>query len=134
MAYDERHFMRATLPNYDFGATADEEYSFRLPTGFRAKLIKVGVMVTEDFVSTSTNAFVQLGTAADNDAYAQLEVANGASDIDCYDETDDTDAIISAEIAANTLLEVNLLQAYAGSPTGQGMPFFDFELYRVPTA
>ena len=129
MSYDKVKTITYTLDNYDFGATADESFSFRLPTGYTGRLVKIGVMVTEAFVSTSTNAFVQLGTASDDDAYGQLEIANGAADVDCYDETDDTDAIIDEDIPADTLLEVNLLQAYAGSPTGKGNPFFVFEIF-----
>jgi len=128
--YDKLHLVAITLPNYDFGGAADEEYSFRLPAGYKARLVKIGVMVTEAFVSTSTNAMLQLGTASDTDKYAQLAIANGAADVDCYDETDDTDAILTADIPANTLLEVNLLQAYAGSPTGQGIPYFVFECWK----
>ena len=129
MYNDVKHITYA-FESFDFGGAADESFSFRLPTGYKGRLVKIGVMVREAFVSTSTNAFVQLGTASDDDKYGQLEIANGAADIDCYDETDDTDAIIDEDIAADTLLEVNLLQAYAGSPTGQGNPFFVFEIFK----
>jgi len=127
--YDEYQTMTICLPEFDFGADADETMSFRIPDEYTAELIKIGVMVTETFACDSTAASVELGTASDSDAYAKLNIADAAADNDCYDETDDTDAIISANIAANALVRVTLSQSVDGTAdAGKGVPFFVFRL------
>ena len=132
MGYSDKQLFRVALPNYDFGADANEKYSFRLPKRdngdpMQGQLVKIGCMITEAFAATTTPASIELGTAADADAFAKLNIPDLAADVDCYDETDDTDAIIADDIPAGTLLEVNLTQATDDtSDTGQGIPFFDF--------
>lgn len=130
MAYDQIKHLTVTLPEWDFGGSVDEILSFRLPTGWSARLIKIGVAVTEAFATTSTLAMVQLGTAASNTAYAKLQIADAATDEDFQDETDDTDAIIEPAIAANTLLEVNLFHGKEdAAQAGKGLPMFFFEIH-----
>lgn len=127
--YDDYQVMTICLPEFDFGADANETMSFRIPDEYDAELIKIGVMVTETFACDTTPARVELGTAADSDAYAKLVIADGAADNDCFDETDDTDAIISASISANSLVRVTLTQSVdATADAGKGVPFFVFRL------
>jgi len=83
------------------------------------------------FAVDTGEANVQLGTAADANVYAQLNIPDAAADLDFYDETDDTNAIISADIAHDTLLRVTLTNGTDGTAvTGQGIPFLWFELHR----
>jgi hypothetical protein len=127
--YDDYQIMTVTLPLFDFGGGAAETMSFRIPDEYDAELIKIGVMITEVFATDLTTGSVQLGTAADADAYAKLVIPDGTADNDCYDETDDTDAIISANISANSLVRVTLTNGTDGTAvTGQGIPLFVFRM------
>lgn len=129
--YDETKHMAITLPLFDFGGGAAETYSLRLPTGWKARLVKIGVAITEVFATDSSTGSVQIGTAADANAYASLSIPDAAPDNDFYDETDDTDAIIAENIAADTLIRVTLTNGTdAGTVTGQGIPILEFELFK----
>ena len=135
-AYSDKRCVRIMFPEWDFGIDAtDLTLSFRLPknedgTAMAGTLVKIGVMVTKTFACSSTAAKVKLGVSGgDDDAYALLNIANAAAANDCFDETDDTDAIISASIAAGTLLQMTLVSGVDGSAdAGKGMPFMDFWL------
>lgn len=129
--YADKSYYNKTFGEYDFGANADETYSFRLPPGCRGRLINIGLSITEVFACASTAASVELGITGDTDEYAKLTIADEAADGDFFDVSDDTDAIIEAEIAADTLLIVTLTQSTDDSAdTGKGHPSFDFEIYQ----
>ena len=130
MAYDRVSPLQVTLPSFDFGGGAAETMSWRCPTEYNARIIKIGVMVTEDFAGDTTRASFELGTASDSDAYAKLVIPDGTADNDCFDETDDDDAIISADIAAGALVRITLTNGTDSSAVaGQGVPFFVVELW-----
>ena len=130
MAYDDINRMCVSLPEFDFGGGAAETFSFRLPTGYRARLVKIGVAITEVFATDTTEGSVEVGTAADADAYAKLSIADEAADNDFYDETDDSDAIIDADIAADTLIRITLTNGTdSGTVSGKGIPMLYFEVY-----
>lgn len=132
MAYDKVKTLQVSLPTFDFGGGAAETMSWRCPTEYNARIIKIGVMITEVFACDTTNGTFELGTAADSDAYALLSIPDGSSDNDCFDETDDTDAIISANIAAGALVRITLTNGTDSSAvTGQGVPFFIVELWPI---
>ena len=130
MSYSNKHLFVKTFPEHDFGAGA-EIYSFRLPlnehgVAMKGRLVNAGVHITETFANDQGGGTLQIGTAADNDAYALVNIADGAADEDCYDVTDDTDAILEEDIAAGTLIEVNCTQSTDSSTAaGKGMPFVE---------
>jgi hypothetical protein len=127
--YDRVKLWNVTLPEFDFGGGAAETMSFRVPASYKAKLIKIGIMVTETFATDTTTGSVELGTASDSDAYAKLNIPNATADNDFFDETDDTDAIISPNIAANQLVRVTLTNGTDSTAVGgKGIPMFVFEL------
>lgn len=129
--YDSKLLGTYCFDEFDFGGDANEVFSFRGPTGHRGRLIQIGVAVTEEFACSTTPANIQLGTAADNDAYALLSIPDETADEDFYDQTDDTDAILNADIPADTLLEVNLTQSTDGSAdAGKGKPVIVIEWYK----
>ncbi len=131
MPYDEYKTAVVTLPSFDFGGGAAEVFSLRLPTGWDARLVKIGVAITETFAVDTGEANFQLGTAADPNLYAQLNIPDAAADLDFYDETDDTNAIISEDITHDTLLRVTLTNGTDGTAVaGQGIPVLWFELHR----
>lgn len=132
MAYDKTRLSVISLPLFDFGGGAAETYSLRLPTGYRGRIKKVGVAVTEVFATDSSNGSLEIGTAADADAFAKLVIPDGAADNDFIDETDDADAIIDADIPADTLIRITLTNGTdASAVTGQGIPVLEVELYKV---
>jgi len=134
--YSKKRLIRQQFETFDFGGGADEVFSLRLPKNenggnMQGQLVNVGVMVTE-VINADTAPTVQVGTAADNDAYAKLEIADGTADEDCFDVSDDTDAILNANIPAGTLVEINYTAGSGtsgGAVTGQGMPFLDMYVW-----
>jgi hypothetical protein len=135
MSYGDKKLVRVNFPEFDFGADANETYCFRLPkdehgNNQQGELVNIGLSITETFACDGTAASVELGSTSDADAYAKLTIADAAADNDCFDVSDDTDAIISANIAAGALLKVTLTQSTDGSSdAGKGMPFFDFYVW-----
>lgn len=131
MSYSQKLLQTVVLKEMDFGdgATADV-LSFRGPAGKQGRLIKVGCMVTETFADDVTVAKVKVGTAADDDAFALLNIADGAADLDSYDETDDTDAIISEDIPADTLVRITCTAGTdSGTAAGKGQPYVTIEWF-----
>jgi hypothetical protein len=133
--YGDKQLFRMVFPEYDFGADADEVMSFRLPvrddgTAMQGQLVNIGVMVTETFACTTTAASVSIGTAADADAYAKLNIADTTADLDFFDKSDDTDAIIADDIAAATLVQVTFTQGTDDSAdAGKGYLVLDFYVW-----
>lgn len=127
--FRQTQFLTMILPEYDFGVDIDTTLNFRLPAGYNAELLKIGIAVTEAFACTTTVAKILLGTATDTDAYAQLEIADGAAVTDFQDETDDTNAILNKYIPKDTLLRLSLIQSTdETADAGKGLPMLYFRL------
>lgn len=118
MAYDNPSTVTYSFPAHDFGAGADA-LAIKGPSGKTGRLIDVGVAVKETFTATTTPAYVRLGTASDADAYAELNMAT-AADTDYWNTQDDTDAIISSTLPADTQIEVAFVSPTGGTPAGIG--------------
>ena len=117
-------------PEFDFGIDRDITHNFRLPPGFNGELIQIGLMVTEAFACTTTAAKVLLGTAGNTDAYALLEIADGAAVTDFQDQTDDTNAILNKYIPKDTLLRISLIQSTDDTAdAGRGLAILVFRLW-----
>jgi len=108
------------LSAVDFGA-GDTNHAIKAPGGYRqGRLIDVGVAVSETFTETTTQGFVRVGTAADPDAYAELQMGTAAA-TDFYNTRDDTNAIIVDTIHdVATQLEVACIAPTGGTPAGIG--------------
>jgi len=129
--YDNPIHERVDLGLFDFGGGAAEVMSIKGPAGMKGKLTHIGVSVTEVFAVDTATGKVRVGTAADNDAYGELNIADGTADEAYFSEADDTDAIISADIPADQLIEINLVNGTDGTAvTGQGRVSLRFEWYR----
>lgn len=112
------------FPNMDFGAASGNTvHSLGGPAGKKGKLREIGVATTEAFVTATTLAQVQVGTSADADAYGLLNIPTGSADNTVVNSTDDTDAIIAADIPAETCVHVTLVEGTGASLTGQGYPY-----------
>ena len=125
----------------DFGAAAGNTvHRIGGPAGKKGKLREVGVAVSEAFVTVTTLAQVQVGTAADNDAYGLLNIPTGSAVNTVVNSTDDTDAIIkdtsgtavpnpTVDIPAETCVLVTLVEGTGGGLTGQGNPYVIIDWY-----
>ena len=104
----------------DFGA-GDSAHAIKAPPGFNSGVIlDVGVAVSETFTEDTTQAFVRVGTAADPDAYAELQLSTAAA-TNFFNSQDDANAIINADIAdPATQLEVACIAPTGGTPAGIG--------------
>jgi len=110
--------MTYVLSAVDFGA-GDSAHAIKAPAGYpNGRLLDVGVAVSETFTETTTQGFVRVGTAADPDAYAELQMGTAAA-TDFYNTQDDTDAIISEDVT-NTQIEVACIAPTGGTPAGIG--------------
>ncbi|ROH88002.1 hypothetical protein ED236_00470 [Pseudomethylobacillus aquaticus] len=126
--YDNPSTVTFQFGNHDFGAGA-AALSFKLPKGKSGRLIDVGVMnISEAFTATTTPAYVRVGTGLDPDAYAQLSCGTTAIG-DTVNTVDDTDAIIDAQLPADTQIEVALVAPTGGTPAGIGTAFVVVEVY-----
>jgi hypothetical protein len=117
--YDNPLTITYNLGLHDFGAGGDA-LAIKAPNGFtRGQIRDIGVAVTETFNAVTTPAYVRLGTAADPDAYAELNMGT-AADTNYYNTQDDTDAIIDATVPSATQIEVALVAPTGGTPAGIG--------------
>lgn len=134
--YDNDSIIVYTFDSLDFGdATGDEIRTFRLPPGYQGELVGVGVSITEAFVNASGDTTVEVGTIADPDAYGLLNVATAAADADFYDQTDDTDAVMTyagatqeTQIAADSLVALKTVGGAASA--GKGIPILTFRIWK----
>jgi hypothetical protein len=122
MAYDNPLTITYTWGLHDFGAGA-AAYEFQGPAGKSGRLRHVGITVTETFTADTTPGYVRVGTTADPDAYAQLELGTTAVDNGYFSEANDADAIIEPDLPADTEVEVDFVSPTGGTPAGAGHVF-----------
>lgn len=110
----ERILIKAS---HDFGAGALANASFKGPKGKKGRLIDIEVSnITEAFANDTSGGEVRVGTTGDADAYAQMAVADATAIGDVFRATqDDTDAIIDADLPADTQIEVTATQCVDGT-------------------
>ena len=111
--------------DFGTGGSADA-LSFRGPVGMKGNLIDVGVCnITEAFAGDTTDGQVAIGTDADNDANALLNVAAGATSAvgDTFNTSNDSDAILDVELDADTQYEMTCVVGTGGTPAGIGTPY-----------
>ena len=131
MSYDNPRSLMYNFPEMDFGATAGATvHTIAGPLGMKGVLVDVGVASSEVFACDATVAHVQVGTSADADAYGKLQVADGTADNSVFNSVDDTDAVIAADIPANTAIHVTLTEGTDGTAvTGKGFPYVVIDWY-----
>jgi hypothetical protein len=119
MSYSDPDRRTYSFGIHDFGA-GSESLSITGPKGKTGTLVAIHAAATETFNAVTTAANIQVGTAADPDAYALFNLGTLA-DTDSAstdDGTTDTDAIISASIPADTQVEVTFTAPTGGTPAG----------------
>ena len=124
MSYDNPQTACHNFANMDFGAVAGDTVHYVTgPAGKKGRLKSISVAVTEAFACDATNALVHVGTIADENAYGTLTIADLTLISTAFNEGDDTDAIIAADIAADTVVMITLVEGTDGTGvTGQGHP------------
>jgi hypothetical protein len=108
----------ANRMSYSFGvediADAARALSVRGPAGKKGRLISLSVSATETFNAVTTAAKIQIGTAADTDAYAEASLGTLAATDSVY--FDYSDELI--EIPADTQVEITEVANTGGTPAG----------------
>lgn len=115
-SYSQPIYMTYSFGSIDFGAGGDVT-SLKGPSGLSGRLKEICVSATETFNAVTTDADVQLGTAADPNAYAELTLGTLA-DTDSITATATSGAIIEADIPADTQVEVTFTAPTGGTPAG----------------
>jgi hypothetical protein len=128
--YDNPLTISYSLGSHDFGAGAGA-HAIQRPKGVsRARIEEIHVAVSETFNQVTTPAYVRIGTAADADKFAELNMA-AAAITDGYGTNDDQDAVKAAGLAidldrggdagaALDQLEVTFVAPTGGTPAGIG--------------
>ena len=131
MSYSNPKTCMYNFPNMDFGATAgNTTHPIAGPAGKKGRLIEVGIISTEAFLDDATAAQVLVGIVGNTDAYAALNIADGTAINTIFNSGDDTDAIIDADIPADTTTLVTLVEGTDGTGvTGQGYPYVIIDWY-----
>lgn len=129
-SYENPVTMSYNFGEVDFGA-GDEATAISRPQKARyARIREIQVSATEGFTQDSTQGFVRIGTAGDNDKFAELGLSN-TSDTDAIGTYDDNSAIKDAgklidmendgdSSATLSQLELNLVAPTGGTPAGKG--------------
>ena len=120
--YDNPFHACYNFPEMDFGATSGATtHTIAGPAGKKGRLIDIAVGVTEAFATSTAVAHVQVGTSGDLDAYGKLNIPTGSADNTVVNSVDDSDAVIAADIPAETAVHVTLTEGTDGSSvTGKG--------------
>ena len=123
-------YSQALMTTYSYGHKNDlgdgtpEQWSFKGPAGKQGMLIDIGIHVTETFACDNTAAKIQIGSGGDLDAYGQLEIPDGTAATNCFNVQDDTDAVISQALPADTQIEVTSVKGVdAGTEAGIGYEY-----------
>lgn len=123
MAYDNPQTSACNFASKDFGAAAGATtHTICGPAGKQGFLRDIGVAVTEATVFATTLGSVQVGISTDLDAYGKLNIATGVGAQTVFNSSDDEDAIIDANIPADTVVTVTLTEGTGAGLTGQGAP------------
>jgi hypothetical protein len=118
MSYSEPVHETINLGSVDFG-TGGLITSFRAPAGYEnGRILEVQARVTETFACDATPGTVSIGTAADPDAYALLNIADATAATDTFNSRDDSDAIIDADIDDTQIEVVCAVGVDAGTEAG----------------
>jgi hypothetical protein len=119
MSYSNPDRRFYVFPNVDFGA-GDSAQSLQGPKGKEGRLIDIHYSATETFNSVTTDAYTEIGTAADTNAFAHFMQGDlAATDSVCgSDGVTDPDWLIDPVIPADTQVEVTMVAPTGGTPAG----------------
>ena len=120
MSYSLPNRRTYTFPAVNFGATSAQ--SIKGPAGKKGVLVDIHVSCTTLFTAVTTQAYVDVGTAADIDynAHFGLSTLAATDSISLLGSTGSLAALIEPNIAADTQVEVTFTAPTGGSPAGVG--------------
>lgn len=122
--YDNPDTLCYNFASMDFGAAAGvTTQRIAGPAGKQGRLREIGVCLSEATVFATTLGMIKVGTAADLDAYGLLNIPDASAVNTVVNSADDTDAIISAAIAADAMVTVTLVEGTGAGLTGIGDPY-----------
>ena len=124
MAYDNPLTITYLYDVIDYGATSGPYTDYlRGPKGMTGQVRLVSLLVTEAFLDDTLEAAIEVGTAADHDAYVKMNITDATAVNTIFDSsTHDTNAIIDAEIPKDLLTVITHTEGTDGSGvTGQGI-------------
>lgn len=128
--YDNPQTCMYNFPNMDFGAAAGATtHRIAGPAGKVGRLKEIGVVVSEATVFATTLGSVAVGIAADTDEYGILNIPTASALNAVVHSGVDTDAIIDADIAADTAILVTLTEGTGAGLAGQGYPYVIIDWY-----
>lgn len=127
MSYSNPTYYTYATGLHDFGTGTNEVTSFQIPSGKRARLVDIVFSCTEICAGSTSTPGILVGTAADTDAYANLDFATTA-DTDSIAASDSTTALINQDIPEGAQVEVTLVSG-VGTPTGQGYVSIIFAVF-----
>ena len=120
-------YSQALMTTYSYGHDNDMgngtavDWSFKGTTGKQGMLIDVGIHVTETFADDATEANISIGTTADPNYYAELNIPDGTALTNCFNVQDDTNAILIEALPADTQIEVTVTEGTdSGTAAGKG--------------
>lgn len=104
---------------HDFGAGGLTDSLIIGPKGKRGRLVDIELFnITEAFTADTTPGYVRVGTSGDADAYAEMSCGTAAIKAAYRASQNDTDAIINADLPADTAIYVDLVAPTGGMPAG----------------
>jgi len=122
MSYDNPTTVTYSWAAHDFGAGGATN-EVRGPSGKRGRVKDVLLTdVTETFTADTTSGYVQVGTAADADAYASLDAlvtaAAATASAGAVTTATATNFLGDTTISADTLVQVKFVAPTGGTPAG----------------
>ena len=128
MSYENPIVIRHQFASHDFGAGAGAE-AIKGIAGLKGRSIDCGLSeISEVFNGVTTTGKLNVGIAAAGAEYIAMDLAAAAVS-DVFNTQDDTDAIVLADIPADTQVEVTFVAPTGGTPTGIGRPYVDIAWY-----
>jgi hypothetical protein len=116
MSYTERKTISYNLGVIDYGAGTVAR-KIKGPSGMTGRIVDAHLDVSETFNSVTTSALLTAGTSTDADAFLNLDIGDAAVDT-VMTATEQTGALIEANIPADTLVYVAGVAPTGGTPAG----------------
>lgn len=134
MAYDNAKRISYSFGSVDFGDVTDVPTTITGPSGKKGRVVEVSCFATEIFTATTTEAAINIGSAAAGVQHANVglgTLAANATHIGSATPGDIVDYAAggASEIAADATVHVTLVATTGGVPTGIGVVTITIEWF-----
>lgn len=106
------------LGEIDFGA-GDSDHEIKGPPTMRGEVIEVHVSVTETFTDDTLDGFVRVGSAADEDEFAELDMGTTAAGT-ALGASGQSGALKGVLVGAAEDVQIACYAPTGGTPAGKG--------------